>query len=76
MPLGEAHNSLLIVTIDEDDSNGDNQIATIFAGAHVRPGRYGKRIDHYGLLRTLLDSYRLAPIAQAASVAPLAIWTG
>ena len=35
------HNSLLIVTFDEDASNtASNQITTIFAGALIQPGNY------------------------------------
>jgi hypothetical protein len=41
LPWAMTHNSLLIVTWDEDgDNTGSNQIATIFAGAKVRPGNY------------------------------------
>ena len=41
LPWAMAHNSLLIVTWDEDGTNtATNQIATIFAGANVRPGNY------------------------------------
>jgi hypothetical protein len=37
----KTHNSLLIVTFDEDANNTPtNQIATIFAGALVKPGNY------------------------------------
>ena len=37
----KTHNSLLIVTFDEDATNTlTNQIATIFAGALVKPGNY------------------------------------
>lgn len=37
----KAHNSLLIVTWDEDgDNTPTNQIPTIFAGAKVKPGNY------------------------------------
>ena len=37
----KTHNSLLIVTFDEDGTNTlTNQIATIFAGALVKPGNY------------------------------------
>jgi len=71
------HNSLLIVTADEDDNGHGNRIATILAGAHVEPGRYATRIDHYGLLRTLLASYRLAPFGAAARAPALTgIWAG
>lgn len=45
------HNSLFVITADEDDSSHSNRIPTIIAGAHVRPGRYSGRTDHYGLLR-------------------------
>ena len=34
------HNSLLIVTWDEDDYSSINKIPTIFYGAWVKPGRY------------------------------------
>ena len=71
-----AHNSLLIITTDEDDGSQNNRIVTILAGAHVRPGRYDTPVNHYGLLRTMLASYQLAPFGQAAGVAPLtAVWT-
>jgi len=41
LPWAMAHNSLLVVTWDEDgDNTASNQIPTIFAGAHVRPGDY------------------------------------
>src|SRR5256714_1221215 len=37
----KSHNSLLILTFDEDATNTPtNQIATIFAGALVKPGNY------------------------------------
>jgi len=72
-----AHNSLLIITADEDDKSHGNRIATLFVGAHVRPGRYSVRIDHYGVLATVLASHRLPPFGQAARAAPLtAIWAG
>jgi len=41
LPWATTHNSLLIVTWDEDgDNTASNQIATIFAGAKVKPGNY------------------------------------
>lgn len=36
------HNSLLILTYDEDDFSADNHIPTVFFGAHVRPGSYSE----------------------------------
>ncbi len=62
------HNSVLIVTWDEDDSSGANQIATIFTGQHIRPGAYteasierapGLGVDHFNILRTLENIYGL-----------------
>jgi acid phosphatase len=61
-----AHNSLFIVTFDEDDKTDGNHIPTIVAGAHVRPGAYRTRMDHYDLLRTLQDMYHLPPLGFAA----------
>jgi hypothetical protein len=71
------HNSVLVVTTDEDDNGADNRIATILSGAHIRPGRYGQRTDHYGLLRSILVSYRLTPIGAASTAAAITgIWRG
>ncbi len=63
----QTHNSLLIVTWDEDDGSGNNRVATIFAGPMVRQGVYAQRTDHYGVLRTLLDMYGLAPLGASAT---------
>ena len=43
----------------------------------VKPGRYDRRTDHYGVLRTLLDLYGLpaAGVGAAATAEPIAdIW--
>ncbi len=78
----KTHNSLLIVTFDENDTHGTgyagltdpfaqgdttrakvkrNQIATIFAGDHIKPGEYaeGKGVTHVNILRTLEAMYGL-----------------
>lgn len=65
------HNSLLIVTFDEDDLTGDNRILTIIFGDHVKPGRYGERINHYTVLRTIQAMYGLAPLAHSADQQPI-----
>lgn len=65
------HNSLLIVTFDEDDRLGGNKIATIFYGAHIRVGNYTERVDHYRVLRTLERMYKLAPLGLAAKRAAI-----
>jgi phosphatidylinositol-3-phosphatase len=70
------HNSLFVLTFDEDNRTGDNHIPTIVAGAGVRPGRYGTRLDHYDLLRTLQHMYGLRPIGASARRRGLPdIWT-
>ncbi len=61
------HNSLLILTFDEDDASEGNRIATIFVGPMVKPGVYPLRIDHYSVLRTLLEMYGLPPLAASAN---------
>ncbi len=73
------HNSLLIITWDEDeddytpvtDATGArvakryiNLIPTVMAGQGVVPGRYQDRIDHFSVLRTIEDFYGLAPLAR------------
>ncbi len=69
------HNSLFILTCDEDDYSQDNRIVTIVAGAHVQPGRYSERIDHYRLLRTVEDAYGLPALGASAAVTSVTdIW--
>ncbi len=53
------HNSLLILTWDEDDFRAENHVATILVGPMVKRGVSMQRIDHYSVLRTLLDFYGL-----------------
>jgi acid phosphatase len=65
------HNSLLIVTWDEGGGEGDNQIPTIFWGAHVKKGQYGQYADHFNLLRTIEDAYDLPHLGRSADVPPL-----
>jgi acid phosphatase len=74
-----SHNSLLIITWDEDedsytpikDATGAtvakqyiNLIPTLMVGAGVVPGNYSERIDHYAVLRMIEDFYGLAPLAR------------
>ena len=70
------HDSLLIVTWDEDDSSQGNHIATMFAGQKVRPGRYAGPITHYSVLATIEAAYALPRDGQAATAAPITnIWS-
>ncbi|HVB42507.1 MAG TPA: alkaline phosphatase family protein [Streptosporangiaceae bacterium] len=71
----KSNNSLLIVTWDEDDGSQSNRITTIFVGQRVVPGRYGKPIDHYNVLRTIEQAYGLPFTGQTASHYPITwIW--
>jgi hypothetical protein len=70
------HDSLLIVTFDEDDSAGPNVIPTTFLGAHVKPGPSAQHIDHYSVLRTIEDVYGLPHAGASAQAAPVSgVWT-
>jgi phosphatidylinositol-3-phosphatase len=66
-----SHNSLLIVTWDENDGSPGNKIATIFVGAHVKAGKYGERVTHYRVLRTLEQAYSLKALGGSASTTPI-----
>jgi acid phosphatase len=42
----------------------------------VKPGVYARRIDHYSVLRTLLDMYGLPPLGRSADAQPIDdVWT-
>jgi hypothetical protein len=62
-----AHNSLFILTWDEDDFTQPNQIPMVFVGAHLIHGDYSKAANHYDVLRTLEDMYGLKALGNAAS---------
>lgn len=69
------HDSLLIVTWDEDDGTVVNHIPTIFYGPMVAPGRYAQRITHYRVLRTIEAAYGLRRDGRAAAAAPITgVW--
>ena len=58
----KTHNSLLILTFDEDQGEGDDKptpITTIFIGQMVKAGKYCEVIDHNRVLRTMEDMYHL-----------------
>ena len=67
----KTHNSLLIVTFDEDNDSEGNRIATIFYGQMVKTGQYSEHINHYNVLRTLEDAYGLPYANNSATAAPI-----
>jgi hypothetical protein len=70
------HNSLLVVTFDENAGGTVNQIATILVGQQVRRGTFAEQMNHYTLLRTLEAAYGLPALGNARSATPLStIWT-
>jgi phosphatidylinositol-3-phosphatase len=65
----KTHNSLLILTFDEDDSSTSaNLVPTIFVGAGVTPGNYGELINHYNVLTTIESMYGLPALNAALPI--------
>ena len=70
------HDSLLVVTFDEDDGSKDNRIATFLVGPMVQATSSNQRIDHYSVLRTIEDMYGLSPVGESAKASPITgVWT-
>jgi acid phosphatase len=70
------HDSLLVVTFDEDDNSASNHIPTFLVGPMVQAGTSAQRTDHYRMLRTIEAMYGLEPLGSAAGTTPLTgIWT-
>ena len=64
-----AENDLLVITFDEG-TGGDraNDLLTLFVGSRVRPEFTSSvRYDHYSLLRTLEDAWRLGCLAETCT---------
>jgi len=71
-----ANNSLLLITWDEDDNSGNNQIPTIIVGANVLPGAYAETISHYNVLSTIEQMYGLPKSGNAATAPAIGdIWS-
>jgi hypothetical protein len=66
----KTHNSLLIVTFDEDDNQEGNHVLTVIVGEHVPAGQNSTLSSHLSLLRTIENMYGLTPLAESMS-APL-----
>jgi hypothetical protein len=71
------HNSLLVITFDENEGGVGTEIPTVLVGGVIRPGNYAEPMNHYTLLRTLEEAYGLPVLANAGQVAGLrTIWAG
>jgi hypothetical protein len=65
------HNSLFILTFDEDEGAQNNKIPTIFSGAKLKSGAYSTNWNLHNLLRTVENMYSIAHSGSAANVAPI-----
>ena len=71
----KTHNSLFILTWDEDHFTVPNQIPLLFAGAYLIQGSYGEPANHYDVLRTIEDMYGLTALGNAAVAIPITdVW--
>ncbi|ULO10409.1 acid phosphatase [Paenibacillus sp. 19GGS1-52] len=71
----QEHNSLLIVTWDEDDFTKENRIPVIFVGQMIKPGTYSDKITHYRVLRTIEDLYHLSPLGHSSEAKAItSVW--
>ncbi|MFB6468129.1 alkaline phosphatase family protein [Cytobacillus sp. Hz8] len=69
------HNSLLIVTWDEDEGSHKNIIPTFFVGPMVKEGQYNIDVNHFNLLRTVEDIYGLSHAGKAKTSKPImGVW--
>ncbi|MFD2417298.1 alkaline phosphatase family protein [Amycolatopsis pigmentata] len=64
----KTHNSLLIVTFDEDNGSSSNHIFTAFVGAHTQVGSFSSQINHYGVLSTIESAYGLSHLNSASAI--------
>jgi hypothetical protein len=73
-------NGLIVITYDEwgDATPNNHRVAFVVLGPHVRPGNYGGRFNHYGLLRSLEDGFGVPHhLQRAAGAQPISqIWRG
>ena len=70
--------SVLFVIFDEGSSDlgGGGRVAALALGPNVRPGsRFDRPTSHYGLLRTIEDSWKLPRLGLSARARPITgIW--
>lgn len=75
----KTHNSLLIVTWDEDNhfrfEPFRNHIPTILVGPMIQPGVYKQAYTHHDLLRTIEEMYGLPPLGKSKQAHRIAdVW--
>jgi hypothetical protein len=73
----QTHNSMLILTFDEDDHSQNNRIPTIINGPMVQSGAYDAPWTLHNLLRTVGDMYGATAPGNAAYNLPITgVWNG
>lgn len=74
----KTHNSLLLVTFDEDNRLSGNRIPTVLYGQPVQAGSTSATTyNHYDVLRTLEDMYGTSHAGRAADAKDISgIWAG
>jgi len=70
----KTHNSLFVLTFDEDDKKDNNHIVTIFCGSMVKGSPYSGIINHYNILRTIENMYGLPYSGNAANATTITGW--
>ncbi|ARZ66409.1 alkaline phosphatase family protein [Streptomyces sp. HU2014] len=72
----KTHNSLLLITFDEDNRLSGNRIPTVLYGQPVKEGATsGTTYNHYDVLRTIEDMYGTSHAGQAANAKDITgIW--
>jgi phosphatidylinositol-3-phosphatase len=71
----QKHDSLLILTWDENDGSAGNHIPTIFVGQKVRVGKFAIPITDYSVLRTIESLYRLPADGNTATASVISgVW--
>lgn len=69
------HNSLLILTWDEDNGREENHVVTLFVGPMVKVGSSAQPINHYSVLGTILDFYNLPAVGASHDAATITgVW--
>jgi acid phosphatase len=55
----KTHNSLFVLSWDENDNSDSNHIATLMLGPGILHGNYNRPLNHLNLLRTIEDMFGL-----------------
>jgi len=66
-----AHNSLFILTFDEDNGSEGNHVFSLLLGKYVVPGSYNDPTTHERILRTIEESYHTGYAGNSPNVAAL-----